>query len=54
MFALLIAYHIWQERKGEFVLLQANRWVRYGAYLFAILTIASFRFTPVAFIYFQF
>ena len=55
MFTLLVAYHVWQERRGdEFVLLHANQWLRYGTYLFAVLAIMSFRFTPVAFIYFQF
>jgi len=55
MFALLVAYHVWQEkRRDEFILLHANQWLRFGAYAFMVLTIVSFRFTPVAFIYFQF
>lgn len=55
MFVLLTAYHIWQEKTGdELVLLRVNRWYLYGFYVFVGLTVFVFRFRPQPFLYFQF
>jgi D-alanyl-lipoteichoic acid acyltransferase DltB (MBOAT superfamily) len=55
LFALLLSYHAWQERRADdFPLLRAAPVARLAAYTFAILVVACFRFTPVTFIYFQF
>ncbi len=54
-YALIYAYHIWQERAdNELVLLEANRYVRTAAYAFMLITIAVVGFRPQPFIYFQF
>jgi len=54
-FALIYAYHIWQERTDdELVLLKANPYLRTAAYSFMLISIAVVGFRPEPFIYFQF
>ena len=55
LFALLICYHVWQERTGdEFVLLRASPWVQGGVYLFIVFCLFAVDSKPVPFVYFQF
>ena len=54
-YGVIYAYHIWQEKKDdELVLLHANRYVRTAAYAFMLVSIAVVGFRPAPFIYFQF
>ena len=55
MFVLLMAYHVWQERTGDdLILLRQNRWVLYGVYVFILATLFVLRVRPQPFVYFQF
>jgi alginate O-acetyltransferase complex protein AlgI len=54
-YALIYAYHIWQEKTDdELVLLKANPYLQTAAYSFMLITIAVVGFRPQPFIYFQF
>lgn len=55
VFALLMAYHVWQERAGDdLMLLRLNAWIRLGIYVFILVTIFTYRSQQLPFIYFQF
>jgi len=54
MSTLLLAYHIWQERSGEFALLEAPLLIRVTVITFLLSTIIAVGFRPTPFIYFQF
>lgn len=55
MFALLMAYDVWQSRSwGELTLRQTNPWLRLGLCSFAIVCVVVVGFRPTPFVYFQF
>jgi len=55
IFALLMAYHLWQELSADaLVLLEADWRLRSGVYAFLFLVIVAIGFRPVPFVYFQF
>ena len=54
-FTLIMSYHIWIETaKDELVLLKLHPVVRFGVYVFLIVSITAIGFKPTAFLYFQF
>ena len=54
-FLLLMIYHLWQERSGNaLVLLETNKWVQIGSFVFLVLSLVTIRSPSVPFVYFQF
>lgn len=54
-FVLLMAFHLWQERQSDsLILLRTNLWVRRAVYVFVGVTLLVTRLKPIPFIYFQF